>query len=210
VAEKGIQEAWALQRGRIGESAWQPVAPRVLVTGLGPIAFAGLLAGRCLGWPVTVTGRDRPETFRATLVVRFGATYVPADQLPIDPVDVERDGFDLILECTGSDEVLLRAARSLASCGVMVWLGSSRNPEPRSHDVDTLIRHAVLRNHVHVGSVNAAARDFELALRHLEQLQRECPSELGAIVTHRVRLDDALPHYRHRVPQGIKTVVEYS
>jgi threonine dehydrogenase-like Zn-dependent dehydrogenase len=125
------------------------------------------------------------------------------------PRDIERDGFDLILECTGNDEVLLKTAQSLASCGVMVWLGSSRMPESRPHNVDVLMRNAVLRNHVHLGTVNAAPRDFVAAIQHLEQLHEECANELTAVLTERVALQDSLWHYRHRLPQGIKTVVVY-
>ena len=59
------------------------------------------------------------------------AKYIPAEQFTDEPPDVEQDGFDLILECTGNDAVLVQTAQSLASCGVMVWLGSSRLPRPR-------------------------------------------------------------------------------
>jgi hypothetical protein len=91
----------------------------------------------------------------------------------------------------------------------MVWLGSSRLPQPRPHNLDVLMRNAVLRNHVHVGTVNAAPRDFEAALKHLRQLRQTHQPELAALITQRVSLPDSLWHYRNRVPQGIKTVVTY-
>jgi threonine dehydrogenase-like Zn-dependent dehydrogenase len=75
VAEKGVNEALAIQRGRLGPAAWSQKPPRVLVTGQGPIAFACVLVCRCLGWPTAVCGRDEPDTFRAQLAQRFGATY---------------------------------------------------------------------------------------------------------------------------------------
>jgi threonine dehydrogenase-like Zn-dependent dehydrogenase len=205
VAEKAINEALAVQRGRLGDAAWTSDDPRVLITGMGPIAFACLVACACRNWPVTLCGRDPEDAFRATLAREFGASYL-AD-FPTQIQDVEREGYPLILECTGSDEVLMRVAPALASCGVMVWLGSSRRPQPRTHNLDLLMRNAVLRNHIHLGTVNAAPRDFVQAIEHLRQLQRERGRQLAALITDRVSPRDALWHYRHRRSQGIKTVV---
>jgi glucose 1-dehydrogenase len=210
VAEKAVNEALALQRGRLGEAAWSDPPPRVLVTGLGPIAFGAMLACSCRGWPVTVYGRDAEDTFRVELAAAFGAAYLPAAAYDFEPRDVEQDGFDLILECTGSDAVLVRAASSLAACGAMAWLGSARVPRPQERNVAQLMRHAVVRNHVHLGSVNAAPRDFRDALSHLAQLQATRPRELAAIFTDFVGPSDALWHYENRRPQGIKTVVMFS
>ena len=125
-------------------------------------------------------------------------------------VALERDAFDLVLECTGADDVMLLAAHSLASRGVMVWLGSTRIPEPRWRNVERLMRDGILRNHLHLGTVNSAPRDFIDALRHLEQLSTSHAAELAALMTDRVRPAQALWHYTNRTPQGIKTVVDYS
>ena len=130
VSEKGVHEALAVQRGRLGPDVWTSAPPRVLVTGLGPIAFTALLACVVRGWPVTVFGRDETDTFRARLVQAFGARYESAASFAFAPGDFEREGFDLILECTGSDSVAVAAAGALRSCGVLVWLGSSRVPQP--------------------------------------------------------------------------------
>ncbi len=209
VAEKGINEALAIQRGRLGDTAWTASPPRVLVTGLGPIAFAAVLASRCRGWPVAVYGRDPDDSFRACLAAAFGAKYLKAQHNDLAPDDVQRDGFDLILECTGSDEVMIRAARSLATRGVMVWLGSSRVPQPASHNLARMMRDGIIRNHVHVGSVNAAPRDFADALLHLEQMLHSHPHDVRSLITDRVVPADSLWHYQHRTPQGIKTVLVY-
>ena len=44
VAEKGINEALVIQQARLGASIWAASPPRVLVTGMGPIGFAAVLA----------------------------------------------------------------------------------------------------------------------------------------------------------------------
>jgi threonine dehydrogenase-like Zn-dependent dehydrogenase len=209
IAEKAVNEALAVERGRLGEAAWSDPPPRVLVTGLGPIAFGAVLACRARDWPVTLYGRDADDTFRVQAARAFGAAYLPAARYDFDPADVEQDGFDLILECTGSDEVMVRSASALAARGVMAWLGSARVPKPKEVNVAQLMRHAVVRNHIHLGTVNAAPRDFADALSHLAQLHAAQPRELAAIFTDRVAPEEALWHYENRRPQGIKTVVVF-
>ncbi|MBW3596430.1 MAG: alcohol dehydrogenase catalytic domain-containing protein [Planctomycetes bacterium] len=209
VAEKAVNEAVTLQRARLGDDTWTVPPPRVLVTGLGPIAFAAVLACRCREWPVTVLGREEETTFRAELAQSFGAAYLPTSRCEFEPANVEVDGFDLILECTGADEVMVRCASLLASCGAMAWLGSERAPRPAQRNVALMMRRGVVRNHLHLGSVNAAPRDFADALRHLAQLQRTHPQELASLITARVPPEEALWHYCHRAPQGIKTAVNY-
>jgi glucose 1-dehydrogenase len=210
VSEKGVNEALLLTRARLGEADWTSAAPpRVVVTGMGPIGFTAVLAALARGWPVTMLGRDEPASFRARLVERFGARYQPLDSIQAEPPEIERDGYDLLLECTGSDQVLLSAAALVRSCGVIVWLGSNRVPQPALHNVEKLVRDGLLRNHLHIGCVNAAPRDFADALRHLGDFSRDRRAELAALITARIRPDDSLWHYEHRQPQGIKTVVVY-
>jgi threonine dehydrogenase-like Zn-dependent dehydrogenase len=210
-AEKGANEATLLTRARLGPEAWNATAPpRVLVTGMGPIAFAAVLAAVARAWPVTMLGRDAPNSFRAVLVERLGGRYAHIDQAASSIGDIEQDGFDLFLECTGSDAVLLNAASMVRSCGVIVWLGSDRVPEPYVQNVQKLVREGLLRNHIHLGSVNAAPRDFHDALAHLQLLAKDRRQELSELITARVRPEESLWHYEHRQTQGIKTVIMYS
>ena len=209
VAEKGINEALLLQQARAGDQTWRDPPPRVLVTGMGPIGFSAVLASRVRGWPTTLFGRDQPDSRRAQLAVDFGADYMSAEEADFELADVEAEGYDLILECTGSDEVMILAARSLASRGVMVWLGSSRRPKAVPHNLAGLMRDGVVRNHIHLGSVNAAPRDFHMALAHLEQMLAGQADLLERLITDRVGPDEALWHFENRVPQGIKVVVVY-
>ena len=125
VAEKGVNEASSLQQARLGEDIWQVNRPRVLVTGMGPIGFAASLA--CVVRRLECDDvRPRPvDSFRATLAGRFGVQYRSIADGCFDMPDIEQDGFDLGLECTGSDQVLVSASAALRSCGIMVWLGST-------------------------------------------------------------------------------------
>ncbi|MEK6238836.1 MAG: alcohol dehydrogenase catalytic domain-containing protein, partial [Planctomycetales bacterium] len=209
VAEKAANEALLLQSARLGEDFWKTSPPRTLITGMGPIAFAGVLACRARGWPVTMLGRDAPDTFRARTAVALGADYLRLADADWEPNDVEADGFDLILECTGNDALTVEITGGLASRGVVVWLGAARIPTPGEHNVARMMRNGLLRNHIHLGCVNAAPRDFEDALSHLAEYHRSHPQELQSLITARISPDDALWHFEHRQPQGIKVVLMY-
>ncbi len=211
VVEKAINESVLLQQARLGPNIWKSQPPRVLVPGMGPIGFAAALSCLCRGWPTNMYGRDEPETFRARLIQEFGGRYVQDTTLDFSDIDAERDGFDLILECTGSDEVMVRTAQSLAGCGVMVWLGSTRRPRPIPLDVARVMREGLLRNHIHLGTVNAAPRDFLSALERLEELEARTPRLLRQLITARTAAgtDETVRQYMERDPQGIKTVVMY-
>lgn len=209
VSEKGVNEALAVQQARVGCDCWSDEPPRVLVTGMGPIGFAAVLASRARGWPVTLYGRDEEDSDRATLARQIGAEYLPEARANFVLDDVEAHGYDLVLECTGSDAVMIRTARALRARGVMVWLGSSRQPKAQEHNLARMMRDGVLRNHVHIGCVNSAPRDFRDAMLHLEQVAQQCPAFVEGLITDRVAPRDSLWHYHHRRPQGIKTVLMY-
>ena len=209
-SEKAINEALLLQRARLGPQAWSETSPpRVLITGMGPIAFGALVVCRALKWPTTVYGRDNPTSSRATLVADFGARYLEASPTALQPADVEREGYDLVLECTGAEEVMLAAAEALASRGIMAWLGSQRRHQPTTLNLARMVRTGVVRNHIHLGVVNAAPGDFYDALADLEQLHQQAPELLDRLITDRVSVDEALWHYEHRRPQGIKAIVAF-
>jgi glucose 1-dehydrogenase len=211
VSEKAANEGLALTQARLGPDVWTAAAPpRVVVTGMGPIGFTAILASVARGWPATMLGRDEPTTFRARLVQELGGQYEQLSGREISAADVERDGYDLLLECTGSDSVMLATAGLVRSCGVIVWLGSSRAAQPAMHNVQRLMREGLLRNHIHLGCVNAAPRDFHDALAHLSQLAEDRRAAVAALITARVAPAKSLWHYEHRQPQGIKTVLMYS
>jgi threonine dehydrogenase-like Zn-dependent dehydrogenase len=209
VAAKGVNEALLLQQARLESDIWTTTPPRVLVTGMGPIAFAAALVARARQWPCAVYGRDPDDSPRARLTRDLGADYVHQDQFEVAPQTVERDGYDLILECTGAESVVLATAPALRSCGVMVWLGSRRNPQPTSCNLGRLIRDGLIRNNLFIGCVNAAPRDFAEALARLEDWRRRSSPLLARMMTDRVAPTAALDHFAARRRDSIKTVIEY-
>jgi hypothetical protein len=90
-----------------------------------------------------------------------------------------------------------------------VWLGADRRPLSKEHNVSQLMRDAIMRNHIHLGTVNAAMRDFHDALAHLKYFQETNPTALNNLITRRIAPNEALDEYRTRTPQSIKTVLVY-
>ena len=119
-----------------------------------------------------------------------------------------------------SDDELLFPRRNLELLGEHGFLGLTvpeeygglgENHVAYSMTCETIARYGCASTAMcyvmHIGAVNAAPRDFHDALAHLAQLQKSHASQLTALFTARVKLEDSLWHYEHRQPQGIKTVV---
>ena len=208
VIEKAIHEALLVQRGRLGADAWTTPPPRMLVTGMGPIAFAGVLAARVRGWPIAILGRDAADSPRARLAMELGAEY-RSTRGDWKPSDAERGGWDFFIECTGNEELTVAAGEAIRGCGVMVWLGAPREPAATSVNLGRLMRDVLCRNQIILGSVNAAPRDFAAALAHLERLRNDCGDSVRRLITARVRPEDAIPQLLERANQSVKTVLMY-
>jgi threonine dehydrogenase-like Zn-dependent dehydrogenase len=176
---------------------------------MGPIGFAGVLSARARGWSVTLAGRDELDSPRVALARSLGAHYLSTTAIDGPPHDVERSGFDLLLECSGSETLMISAAEAVRGCGIIVWLGSARHPQPGEYNLGQLMRTCYIRNQIILGSVNAAPRDFASALAHLRHFHRQMPRALAQLITARVQPRASLPHFTQRPPQSIKTVLMY-
>ncbi|MCA9268330.1 MAG: alcohol dehydrogenase catalytic domain-containing protein, partial [Planctomycetales bacterium] len=183
VAEKAFHEALAAQRARLGPDAWTDPPPRVLITGMGPIAFAGLLAAAARGWPATLLGRDAAGSPKVETALAWGGRYLHVNDFDAAPADLDRDGFDLLLECTGDERLLVEAAGARAPRGVSVWLAAARRQRETALDWGRFLRQSLVRNHIHIGSVNAAPRDLDAALAHLRRFHQTRPNDLAALIT---------------------------
>lgn len=210
VTEKAVHEALILQQARFDVSVWSATPPRVLVTGMGPIGFSGLLSCLIRGWPATMLGRDDADSSRVEAAQKLGGKYLHLDEADYDPKDVDSTGYDLIIETTGNDTVMIRSAKLLASRGIMVWLASAGEPtDDFNFDLQTLMLDGFLRNQIFLGCVNSAPRDFASALTYLDAWRERNEQGLQAVITDRVTLDESLWHFEHRRKTGIKTVVTY-
>ena len=189
-----VAKAWE-QVERIGARAhWAPRS--ALITGAGPIGLLAALLGVQRGLDVHVV--DLPtEGVKPSLVRDLGATY-HSGPLP------DRN-FDVVLECTGDEDLIGAVLHRTTANGVVCLAGISVAKAELSTAAAPLPQNRlVLTNGVVFGTVNAALRHSEQAAVALAAAD---PAWLGRLITRRVPLSrwwDALD----RGPDDVKTVVD--
>jgi threonine dehydrogenase-like Zn-dependent dehydrogenase len=178
----------------IGSRAqWEP--NRVLVTGAGPIGLlAALLATR---YSDDVHVLDRvAEGAKPDLVWDLGATY---HSNGLD--DIEK-GVDVVVECTGADELVFAVMGHTSPNGIVCLAGVTT--VGRHLLGSSLARDLVLENDTVFGTVNANRRHYEEAVRVLTESDH---SWLERLVNRRVCLADWQSAYERR-SDDVKTVLE--
>jgi threonine dehydrogenase-like Zn-dependent dehydrogenase len=206
VVEKGIRQAWEIQR-RL--KIWRP--RRAAVLGAGTIGLLATLALRARGIEVLTIGLEEPPYLNSELAEAVGASYLATRSQTIEQISERCGRFDVVFEATGYSPIVFDAGRLLlAKNGVMVLTsvtGGSRTVEIPS---DALNLELVLGNKVMVGSVNANREHFEEGVRDLAVAEARWPGWLGRLLTHRVRgLDDwATAFELLGSPGAIKVTIE--
>ena len=93
-------------------------APRVLVTGAGPVGLGVVLAAQALGHAQIDVAEPNPA--RAALAQEFGAR--------ITPVGDTENRYDLIVECSGAHPARNHAIAQILPKGVIVLVGENAAP----------------------------------------------------------------------------------
>lgn len=181
---------------RIGARAfWGPV--RVLVTGAGPIGLLAALLGVQRGLDVHVLDRTTSGP-KPDLVAALGATYHTEGTVEVAAAS------DVILECTGADQLVLDVIAHSATGGIVCLTGVSSGGRTIPVDPGQLNRTLVLENDVVFGTVNANRRHWEAAGVALGAADVEW---LRGVVSRRVPLGDWPAALEHR-PGDVKVVVD--
>ncbi len=192
-----VAKAWE-QVTAIGQRAfWEPRT--VLVTGAGPIGLLAALLGKQRGLEVHVLDRaesgPKPELVRA-----LGATYHTGT--------IADMGFepDVIIECTGVGQLITDSIREIAAGGIVCLTGVGSGGASSLVPTADAAAHAVLKNTVIVGSVNANKRHWYKASEDLARADR---SWLAHLVT-RCELPADFAKALTRTPDDIKAVIQFS
>jgi threonine dehydrogenase-like Zn-dependent dehydrogenase len=193
-----VAKAWE-QIDRLALRAPHPGsgARTALVAGAGPIGMLAALLGRQRGYQVHVFDRVTAGP-KPALVAALGATYHrgPAGALKLCP--------DVVLECTGAGELVVELAGLLAQAGVMCLIGISSGQPSLPVNVSQAGATMVLRNSLVFGTVSAARRHYEQAVR---ALARADPAWLGGLISRRVPLT-GWQQGLARQPGDVKVVVD--
>jgi glucose 1-dehydrogenase len=188
VAEKGIQQAYEIQR-RL--KVWQP--KRAAVMGAGTIGLLATLVLRLRGLEVVTLGLNKKPYFNSELIEALGATYESTQDLPLLEAVGKYGPFDIIFEATGYSPVVFDSMQALGKNGVLVLSSVTGGDRTIEVPADRINLEFVLGNKVMVGTVNANREYFELGVRDMAQAEAEYSGWLQRLLTHPVR---GLENYR--------------
>ena len=188
-----LAKAWQQIETIVLRSRWTP--RRALVTGAGPVGLMAALMGAQRGLEVHVMDHhsDGPKP---RLVRQLGAEHHPGFPA-FEP--------DLVIECTGSPQVIRQALARSAPAGIVCLTGLSGGSRPAALDIAALNQAMVLENRVVFGTVNANLGHYRAAA---DALAAAPPDWLQAILTRQVPLERWGEAYEKR-PDDVKTVLVF-
>jgi len=201
VVEKGVDHAFLLQRRMHG---WKP---RVgLALGAGPIGLLAAAVMRARGLRTVVTGREAPTDLRADIARQLGAEYLSVADRTLADVVKEIGEPDLIMEATGSSQVVFDAMQAMNRNGVLCLLSVTSGDRQHPQPTDLINQRLVLGNQVIFGSVNASARHFDAGVKDFVTIERKWPGALRRLLTHPIPWQDHRTWFDQRT--GIKATLE--
>jgi threonine dehydrogenase-like Zn-dependent dehydrogenase len=205
VVEKAVRQAELIQR-RL--NYWE--LKTAIVMGAGPIGLLGTLLLRSKGVDVWTVARTPAPTPAAAIVTACGAHYVSSREQSVADLAASLPNVDLVLESSGSSQVVFESMSLLGNNGVLVLLsltGGEEHHEVATAQVNTSL---VVGNKVVVGSVNAGMVDFVNAVESLDRFEQLWPGLTESMITHRFTPDDDLVTATSNIPGGIKSVIEFN
>jgi threonine dehydrogenase-like Zn-dependent dehydrogenase len=211
VAEKGLEQAWQIQKRLPWVRQNAPADARgtgltAVVLGAGPVGILGAMTLVRHGFKTFVYSRSKKPNPKAELVESFGATYISSETVPVEKLEEQAGNIDLVYEAVGVSKISYEVMKVLGQNGIFIFTGI---PAPRSAipiEADTLMRNMVLKNQVAVGTVNAGPEAFTDAIADLGIFMKRWPDALKSLITGRY----SLQNYKELLlgdKSGIKNVI---
>ena len=213
IAEKGLAQAWQVQR-RLAWACATPGKPpgtglRAVVLGAGPIGILGAMKLVLEGFEVFVYSRSAKPNPKADLVESFGAKYISALEVTPEQLAKMTGSIDLVYEAVGQAEISFAVMEQLGLNGVFIFTGIPAPEGELKIPGNLLMRHIVLRNLAIIGTVNADRAAFESAIRDLGEFKRRWPQAIAQVISARHPVDN----YRELLTgkaTGIKNVISFA
>lgn len=201
ICARGIRHARAIG----GRQPWEP--RRALVIGAGAIGMLSTYLLRLGGFDVWTAARGPASDPRAELVSACGARYVSTSDEPLPVLREEVGGFDVVVEATGSAQVMADTLSLLRRNGVACLLGIDPRRQTVELDGPVLGVDTILENRTVFGSVNAHRQDWLAAVSGLDEARERWPGALEQFVGLRTPLDRFEDAFAHR---GVKATLVLS
>lgn len=206
IAEKAMEQVWQVQKRLPWASAHEHTA---LVLGAGPVGLLGAMKLVLEGFKTFVYSRSAGSESRDDIVRGIGATWLPAEEIPVADLFKHMGAIDVVYEAVGASSLAFEVLPHLDANGVFVFTGVPGRKAPIQVDTDRLMRDLVLKNQVMFGTVNASHGSFASAVADLEAFQQRWPKETGMIITNRIPIAQAEEPLSGKVP-GIKNIISTS
>ncbi len=179
--------------------------PRALVAGTGAIGMLAAFVLAVRGYRVTAIDRHGEDTLAAGLLRRVGARHV---NVAGGTAVLGDEGYDLVIEATGSVALDFSLIDRLGPNGVLVLTGIPDAGGPAEPVAGgTLFRDVVLGNQAIVGSVNANRTYFESGLRDLAVFEDRWPGAVAQMIAGRHPIEECASVLAQRTSGTIKTVL---
>lgn len=180
---------------------------RALVLGAGPVGLLGALTFAHAGFETMVYSRLSGVEERRRISHDIGCRFIAAEEVPSSELSKAAGPVDVVYEAVGASQLAFDVLGLLGPNGIFVFTGVPGRKGQASVETGTIMRNLVLKNQALVGTVNAAAEDFESAIKSLGEFQAHWPGVLERLKTSK--------HAPAEVPEllkehhGIKSVVTF-
>jgi threonine dehydrogenase-like Zn-dependent dehydrogenase len=202
VVEKGIDHAFLLQQRM---KRWTPALGMAL--GAGPIGLLAAAAMRARGLRTIVVGREDESNERARIATALGAQYISVATRTLRDVINETGEPQLVVEATGSAQVVFDAMQILNRDGVLCLLSVTGGDTVKPQPIDAINQRVVLGNQVVFGSVNANPRHFTMGVKDLGTIERKWPGVLRRLLNNPLPWENHRQWFEHR-GHDIKATLE--
>jgi threonine dehydrogenase-like Zn-dependent dehydrogenase len=161
---------------------------KALVLGAGAVGLLGAMALRNNGFATHVYDRAPAPNPKSQLVESVGATYV-AEESTRQFAHLVGE-VDLVYEATGASRLAFQAMRVLGPNSIFIFTGVPGQRPPSDVDTDSIMRNAVLKNQVILGTVNAGPEAFVATISGFSSFRGRWPGAAESLITHRYPLED--------------------
>jgi glucose 1-dehydrogenase len=178
---------------------------KALVLGAGAVGLLGAMALRNNGFATYVYDRALAPNPKSQLVESLGATYVAAESTRRFSHLVGE--VDLVYEATGASRLAFQAMSVLGPNSIFIFTGVPGQRPPSDVDTDSIMRNAVLKNQVILGTVNAGPEAYAATIAAFSAFRGRWPGVAESLITHRYPLEDFREPLIDGSPSDIKSVL---
>ncbi|UCF88308.1 MAG: alcohol dehydrogenase catalytic domain-containing protein [bacterium] len=164
----------------------EDVAPRALITGLGPVGIMMAYLLSLYNYKLTIFCRRESDDLKAKILDPLEIEYINTLRVPVEGLEKAEHNFMQLFETTGDPEYLLSIMPFMSPNAIMALMGAPEDhASGRALDVDLnrALSGVVMGNQIIFGSIKAGRDAFESAVKHLSELSDLYSNSLESLLT---------------------------